>query len=587
MSTVEAVSISAGEERSLSWLRTWLACLAFFYPLYWASNFIVSASPALIRVAAFGHHIQHFRATFLGADVVTRAPDGSIGVRANPRRGARRWLAETAAVVTVLAGLLAVTGRKYRAASGVAVAMLGNAAIRPWAAGLFYWRRLTPESALGLFFGFVALSLGLRWMLAGGAARGFPARAASLFLAFVLPLAALPMLFVGPGYPWRILWTTAAPAAIASVLVSLRPIGVWLKEPLRVGWWAVAAGAVMSLALVAGVRQQNLAAERSRRASRDTLMASLPKVDPGSPYPKVFFQKGVNFTSEFPSVYGSEGARKMLEGLPKYGVNAIALVPYGFTPRSSPQVRFPGGMESDEGIAELSAVAHHLGIKVLLKPQVWVSPGYPGDLEFASAEDRRKWFEQYRLLVEHYASLSRKIHADVFCVGVEFSKLVKYDAEWRNLIARARALYPGPLVYAANSGPEFETITFWDALDYIGLNNYYPLPDDLSTETVVRTVEAVQRKYQRPVIFTEAGFSSLTAPHSEPWDETPRQLSLDDQARCYEALFQAFYKKPWFQGVYWWKVGSSGSGGPQDGSHTPWGKPAMDVVKKWYVGGGR
>ena len=33
----------------------------------------------------------------------------------------------------------------------------------------------------------------------------------------------------------------------------------------------------------------------------------------------------------------------------------------------------------------------------------------------------------------------------------------------RELIARARELYPGPLVYAAIQGPEFETIRFWDA----------------------------------------------------------------------------------------------------------------------------
>jgi hypothetical protein len=52
-------------------------------------------------------------------------------------------------------------------------------------------------------------------------------------------------------------------------------------------------------------------------------------------------------------------------------------------------------------------------------------------------------------------------------------------------------------------------------------------------------------------------------------------------------IFKAFYAKPWFNGMYWWKVGTNGFGGPEDGSHTPWGKPAMDVVKRWYVNGGR
>src|SRR5262249_11557244 len=150
MSTAEALSIPVSEQQSLTWLRTWLACLAFFYPFYWASNFVVSAAPALVRIAVFGHHLQIFRANFLGGDMVTKAPDGSVAVRANLRRGAIRWLAETAAVVTILAAVLALVPRTYRAPSGVALALLGNAAIRPWAAGLFYWRRLTPESVLGI-----------------------------------------------------------------------------------------------------------------------------------------------------------------------------------------------------------------------------------------------------------------------------------------------------------------------------------------------------------------------------------------------------------------------------------------------------
>ncbi len=229
-------------------------------------------------------------------------------------------------------------------------------------------------------------------------------------------------------------------------------------------------------------------------------------------------------------------------------------------------------------------MAHARGIKVLLKPAIWNA----FNLEFSSGGDRAKWFDQYRLFLEHYARLAKQIHADVFSVGGEFVKLSQYDAEWRKQIARVRELYPGPLVYAANFGPEFENIRFWDDLDYIGLQEYYPLPDNLSTDSILRKVEAVQRKFQKPVIFTEAAFSSYEAPNREPWeDKKRRKLSPEGQARCYEAVFRAFYYRPWFEGVYWWKVGTNGFGGSQDGSLTSWGKPAMDVVKQWYLEGGR
>ncbi|MGH9628859.1 MAG: glycoside hydrolase family 113 [Bryobacteraceae bacterium] len=297
---------------------------------------------------------------------------------------------------------------------------------------------------------------------------------------------------------------------------------------------------------------------------------------------KPFFQKGVNFTAEGP--YSSPAAPAILAQLPAYGVNAIALVPYGFTRNGVPEIRFGGRntWERDDAIEKLANIAHELGMRAMLKPQIWVRPGWPGDLDFRSEADRNKWFAEYRTFLEHYARLATRIQADILCVGVEFGKLSRYQGEWRKLIARARELYSGPLVYAANSGPEFENLQFWDALDYIGLNNYYPLPDNLSTVEVVRKVEAVQKKFKRPVIFPEAGFCSLEDPHRAPWDETPREISLEDQARSYEAVFKAFYQKPWFQGVYWWKVGSNGFGGPEDGSHTPWRKPAMDVIKRWY-----
>src|SRR5439155_5889859 len=129
----------------------------------------------------------------------------------------------------------------------------------------------------------------------------------------------------------------------------------------------------------------------------------------------------------------------------------------------------------------------------------------------------RESFAHYPLFLGHYASLANEIHADVFCIGGEFGHLRQYENQWRRLISRARELYPGPLVYAANFGTEFETVAFWDALDYIGLQEYYPLPDSLDPTAIVRKIEVIHQKYRRPVLFTEAGFPSLASANREPW----------------------------------------------------------------------
>ncbi len=301
------------------------------------------------------------------------------------------------------------------------------------------------------------------------------------------------------------------------------------------------------------------------------------------------FLRGVNFTAEWPDTYSSPRARDILCRLPEFGVNSIALVPYGFCRKGSTEVRFNGrrAWERDTALAELTGFAHERGMSVLLKPQVWVPRGFPGEIEFPTHRETVAWFTGYEAFLRHYSRLAQRIGADLFCVGVEFSRLTRHQEPWRRLIGLVREWYSGRLVYAANWGAEFESVGFWDALDYIGLNNYYPLPDDLSAAGVVDKVKRVHRAYGKPVLFPEAGFPSLEAPHRQPWDETPRRISVEEQADCYEAVFRAFYRQPWFHGVYWWKIGSNGFGGPQDGSHTPWGKPAMQVLARWYLHGGR
>ena len=365
-----------------------------------------------------------------------------------------------------------------------------------------------------------------------------------------------------------------------------------MNQPARESWAArmKRSRVALFLVLIGGLAFGVSRWMQSRTAGRPLVVVGKQEIanrgitGNGEPsmYPRLFFQKGVSFTAEYPDVYGLKEADHHLIELKKYGVNAIALVPYGFASERSTRIRFNLGWEKDSGVERLADVAHRAGMRVLLKPQLFVRDGYPGSLEYSSAEERKEWFQQYRLFLDHYATLAARIHADLFCVGVELDKLSKYTSEWRDLIARVRELYLGPLVYAANFGDEFESVAFWDALDYIGMDEYYSLPDSLSANEVVSKVAAVQARFQKPVIFTEVGFPSMEAGNRNPWDERPRKLSLELQARCYEEIFRAFYDKPWFQGMYWWKVGSNGFGGPKDRSHTPWRKPAMEVVRKWY-----
>jgi Glycoside Hydrolase Family 113 len=585
-----AAAVPSGLGETL-WM--WLACLVFYYPLFWLSNSLMWAAPAFLRVAFAGEQLNGVRLTSLGAQASSNGV-GASGIMSfhDPARDVGS-LALAAGLVLLITVLLTALGKKVRVLSGLVIAVVADCALLQSLGRRLVINRLTPEMVLASAFFFTILCFGLRRML-----EGFSAQRAEKFLGrFGILLSHFVLL---PVIPWAwfaltrrfSLWPFAlllmVPGAVAALLVSVWPIRRPARPAPRAGQRALAAGIAAFALMIAGVRAGQSAIERAQRIAAEKAMAAYPPIPVDAPYPKIFFQKGVSVSAEGWGGYESDSARRTLETLRQYGVDAVAIVPYGFEERGQTEVHLntgAGSWESDRGLEAMSRVAHSLGMKVLLKPGIWVGAGgYAGQLDFPLPADRARWFESYTRFTEHYAQLAATIHADVFCIGGEFEKLTPKEAAWRKLIARVRELYPGPLVYAANFGTEFESVRFWDALDYIGLQDYYPLPDDLSTDEVERKVEAVQKKFQRPVIFTEAGFPSREGANRDPWEDGHgEKLSLDLQARCYQALFKAFYDKPWFEGMYWWKVGTNTFGGPEDTSLTPWGKPAMEVVKRWYT----
>jgi hypothetical protein len=316
------------------------------------------------------------------------------------------------------------------------------------------------------------------------------------------------------------------------------------------------------------------------------------------PDPGRFF-KGVAFSHEggMRGGYASQRAAQVLRSLAQHGVDSVALMP--FASMSAPDAtrirRYAG--ESDEALAHMIFVAHQAGMRVMLKPQIWLRGGrFPGDIRFTQEDDYRAWWAEYRQWILHYARLAEREGADLFCAGTELQQVSRREADWRRLIAEIRRVYRGPLTYAANWGSEFESLTFWDALDYLGLDNYYPLaeadgsPPAAALEERARQlaarVEAVSRKWRRPVILTEVGYPSSPGAARQPWREVfEGPIDLDLQARCYEAAFRAFYHHPWLSGMFWWKWPSGGfGGGPEDRSLTPQDKPAALILQSWYRG---
>ncbi|MGH9803726.1 MAG: glycoside hydrolase family 113, partial [Candidatus Acidiferrales bacterium] len=262
--------------------------------------------------------------------------------------------------------------------------------------------------------------------------------------------------------------------------------------------------------------------------------APVPRA-PAAPAPPAF-QRGISFSHEVGGNfgYGSDRAAQELERIRGLGANAVAVVPYAFTRAPAEASIFTATDESDDRVVRTIEAAHQLGLATMLKPQLWGS-GFTGDIVFARPADFERWFERYRRWLLHMARLAELHRVEVLVIGTELGGLTGHEAAWRGLIADLRRVYSGRLTYAAHWGGEFENLPFWDALDFLGVNLYYPLAapgqfpraDSPRVRALVQKLAGMAEKHRKPILFTEVGYPSLSSAAAEPWKEGEAGLDLE------------------------------------------------------------
>lgn len=307
--------------------------------------------------------------------------------------------------------------------------------------------------------------------------------------------------------------------------------------------------------------------------------------------------RGVNLTFEgFELHTGYLGQRSdsALARIRGHGANSVAVVPYAYLF----QVDRPGPIaflreahkENDGSVIHAAMEAKRLGMTVLLKPQIQ-GGGWTGHLAMHSAEDWALFFGHYERWIRHYALLAEVFELEMLSLGVELVQVTTQNEErFRALAGRIRRLYSGQLTYAANWGSEVEQIRFWDALDLVGVDSYYPLSDSdepsddellAGAAAVAQRLAALSRRVGKPIVLTEIGFPSHPAAWKEPWKDR-HEVDLDAQARATEAMLRALDGQPWCAGTYWWKWSSDAREKRRDASHAIDGKPAEAVLARWY-----
>ncbi|HEX9944841.1 MAG TPA: hypothetical protein VGG03_22760 [Thermoanaerobaculia bacterium] len=312
------------------------------------------------------------------------------------------------------------------------------------------------------------------------------------------------------------------------------------------------------------------------------------------------FLKGVSLAmlNSLEAGYHAPALGQQLDNLKRLGADAVSLMPFAFQPGPDrPELRYlhrsPGG-ETDIGLIHAARLSRARGFHVLWKPHVWISgASWPGEIAMQSERDWQAWWRSYRRYVLHHAFLARWAGADLFCVGVELSRTIGREAEWRDLIAAVRRFFPGKVTYAANWYGDLETVRFWDRLDFIGVDAYFPLASsseatradlEKGAQEIASRLAAASQRFGRPVLLTEVGFAAHRAawvmPHTEGGE-----YSEDDQAVAYEALFKVLDRRPWLAGTFVWKAFSApGADAGHEADFRFQGRKAEGVVRGYYGG---
>lgn len=312
----------------------------------------------------------------------------------------------------------------------------------------------------------------------------------------------------------------------------------------------------------------------------------------------------------------------MMEALAAKHINWISQTPFGWqSGHDNPSIgnNYRNGDdrtwwgERDLGLKTTTRIAKANGISTILKPHIWLRDNegkWRGEIAMNSEEDWKKWFADYEEFILHYAQLAEEENMEMLCIGTELHQTcVEREQDWRALIKKIKAVYSGPLTYAANFSGEFEEIKFWDELDYIGVQAYFPLTtnenptvEDLQKgwQPHLEKLEAFSKKYNKPILFTEAGYKSTKNSGIEPWvwpqrlsqEERESLYSEDTQANLYEAMFREVFNQPYIAGIHLWKWfpnfdrsrnASSRSQRFFDIDFTPQGKKAQKVMTDWFA----
>jgi hypothetical protein len=262
--------------------------------------------------------------------------------------------------------------------------------------------------------------------------------------------------------------------------------------------------------------------------------------------------------------WGTDAMRPTLEKLKAMGSNWVAIHPYArISADGSVRFREIDPERPPEHLVRPIREAHAMGLNILIKPHLayWRSPfPWRGDISFETEDQWRRFWHDYERWIVSVAAACRD--ADGFVVGTELDRTLGHEDAWRRLVGKVRQQTSAALTYAANWS-DYQKVGFWDALDTIGIQAYFPLTSrsSPSSEEIRRgwaaqmaRLRSFAESQRRRIVFTELGYSRSYDAPVRPWDDHTDGAGAEVLAQaCLREALSAIEAEPRVVGAFLWK----------------------------------
>ncbi len=269
--------------------------------------------------------------------------------------------------------------------------------------------------------------------------------------------------------------------------------------------------------------------------------------------------------------YGTPYTEELLDELARLGANAISITPFGrIWDLQSTEILmdFEAPYEDNRAaVARMITQAKARGMHVLLVPHLWVeTSGWRGEIDPGSEEGWLAYQASYRHFVLSWARDAARFGADAFSIGVECKSWSGAHGQyWTDLISETRKVFKGPLTYSSN-WDEVEGVIFWDQLDWLGINAFYPLADRSGADygTYARSARealagagTIAADLEMPILLVEIGYTTRADAAVEPWlwPDGMSEVTVDEweQARALHAIAAAAAERSDIVGFFVWR----------------------------------